>query len=137
MESKLLPKGFILNNEMLEVETKRVAGWPLTAILLIISIFAPIFFLISIPALLFSLSADKTIYAITNQRVIVKNGLLSTNIIQCPISKIQNVDLKLGWMAKAGDIKFDTAGGFGKELIWQGVNQPQEVFNKISQIIHK
>lgn len=137
MESKYLPAGFLNKDEVLQFETKKVSNPILPLILVPLSFFMwPLFFL-SIPALWYYLEAEKTVYAITNQRVLVIRSFLGKKITQCPLSKIQNINMQKGWMATAGDIKFDTAGGPNKELNWDIINNPENVLSIISPVIHK
>ena len=64
------------------------------------------------------------------------SGLLNKSRIIIPIAKIQNIDLKTSFVQQLGTIRFDTAGTSYKEMIWQGIRKPQEIFNQVSSVIH-
>ena len=77
------------------------------------------------------------IYAITDKRIIVIKGLLTKSIAECPLTKIQNINVKIGLISDFGNILFDTAGGPLKELLWLNIYKPQEIYRIVSTIINK
>lgn len=138
---KILPSKIIIPEEKIYMELKpaRFNWYWFPVFLCIVSIPMPVFFFISLPILLIvDASYRARVYAITNKRVIITSGVLTKKIKECPIIKIQNIDLQIPWGSlNTGNIAFDTAGTPFKEIVWEVVKNPRDVHQKISSIIHK
>jgi len=138
---KILPSGTLHTGEKLyfEIRPYKVFYYLFPAVLAITSFFWPLVWVITIITFLISHAQWKNrIYAITNKRVISLKGIVIKVSKECPIGKIQNVEVKSYWGSNnVGDILFDTAGGPFKELRWENIDKPRDIYNKISEIIHK
>ncbi|GEM_PF-1149373 len=136
-EPKKLPPNVVLPNEQIYLEVRPVlAPFYAPAIFLgIISLFVPFLWILTL-IVFFINSAQwtKVVYAITTRRVIQIQGLLVKEIKQCPLDKIQNFELKR--CGRAGTLSFDTAGAPFKEIVWENILHPQEVYDKVSLIVN-
>lgn len=140
-EPKLLSKKFILPEEKIYLELRPAAfNWLwLPTLFLIISLFNPCWLIITIPLLLIVDSLRRNrIYVITDKRIISAKGILNKHLAECPLTKIQNINLKIPWgSANTGNIAFDTAGTPLKEITWEIIKNPRDIYQKVSAIIHK
>ena len=154
-ESKLLPKDFLLPNEEIYLEIRPYWNdfFAPTVILGVITLCVAfsslvnsstsaswiMWLLVTIVTFFINKAQwEKAVYAITNKRVIKIKGLIAKDFKQCPLDKIQNIDLRVvGLNTALGHISFDTAGGTWKEIVWRYVIKPQDVYKKVSTILHK
>lgn len=80
------------------------------------------------------------VYVLTDQRIIRVRGVLSVQVFECPLQKIQQTDLilpltqRLFWL---GSIGFATAGTAVHEAYWLMIARPLEVHNKIVQTLRR
>jgi uncharacterized membrane protein YdbT with pleckstrin-like domain len=71
-----------------------------------------------------------TDYAITTERLHIRRGILSKNIQQTNIDRVQNVNTSqsiLERLLRVGDVDFDTAGTDDSEFAFSGVANPSGV----------
>ncbi len=136
---KLLPPGIVVPNEKIYLEIRRAAGESFgpTILIGIISIFVPLLWVLTLLVLLFQLAERKTVYAITTKRIIRMSGLVGKEIRQCPLDKVQNLSLNTSWGKGMGDVSFDTAGAPFKEIVWEGIYNPQKIYQKVSLILNR
>ena len=140
-EPKFLPRKLLLQNERiyLEVRPYCVSQFSLTILLIIISLFFPLVWF-SVPVVyLFQLGEWKnTVYAITTKRVLQIKGLIGKEVKQCGLDRVQNCELKVNWYAThIGTLSFDTSGTSFKEIVWTFVPTPRDIYNQISEILHR
>lgn len=80
-------------------------------------------------------------YILTNRRVLVKDGILSTNLTSAPYDKITHITVKEDFMPKMtygiGDITIHTAGPTPVEIDLLKVFQPMKVKNLIEELMIK
>jgi uncharacterized membrane protein YdbT with pleckstrin-like domain len=101
-----------------------------------------IFIIIGIPRLfsLIHLRHAKT-YILTNRRVLVKDGVFSTNLTSAPYDKITHITVKEDFLPKIaygiGDITIHTAGPTPVEIDLIKVFQPMKVKNLIEELMVK
>ncbi len=140
-EPKLLPKNMINPNEKIHVEAKQDPNVVFAApvVFILVSLLAPAALWISAPVLLITIASWRhQIFALTDKRAIHLKGILSKKMIECPLTKIQNIELHIKWgYGKTGSITFDTAGTTFKEMIWENVKNARTVYQRASQLIHK
>lgn len=139
---KILPKKILISGEKIYLELRPIAfDWYwFPGLLLVISFFWHPLFFFSIPVtVIVDYSYRGRVYALTNKRVIMTTvEFLAKRVKDCPLGKIQNVDLKVPFASlNTGDISFDTAGTPFKEIVWKTIKNPNDVHQKISSIIHK
>ncbi|MCG2708510.1 MAG: PH domain-containing protein [Candidatus Omnitrophica bacterium] len=138
---KILSLGTLLPEEKLYFEVRPFMGsfFGATSLFTIISLFWTPFWVITVITFFINRSQWKnTIYAITNKRIITQRGMIGKTYKECPLSKVQNIEVNVLWYnTKIGNILFDTAGGPVKELTWIDIKNPKDVHLKISDILHK
>ncbi|PSP62915.1 hypothetical protein BRC77_08560 [Halobacteriales archaeon QH_8_64_26] len=69
-------------------------------------------------------------YTITSEEVYRKTGILSRDVTQLRLDRVQNTQLSQSFVERLlsyGDIRIDTAGTGGTELVFEGIDRPQEV----------
>ena len=81
-----------------------------------------------------------TIYAVTDERVIVQRGILSKTYEDMPLTMITNVDMaqSLGNRAMGyGTLIFSTSGMGGKkaDMVWDAVPSPMTARRKIQEVM--
>jgi uncharacterized membrane protein YdbT with pleckstrin-like domain len=77
-----------------------------------------------------------TRYVITDRRLYVKHGIISRNVQQTRIERVQDVNYTQSLferLLQIGDVDFDTAAGDDYNFIFSGVAEPQEVVEKVDE----
>jgi uncharacterized membrane protein YdbT with pleckstrin-like domain len=81
-----------------------------------------------------------TTYSITNQRLHIKRGIVSRNLQQTRIERVQNVNITqsvLQRILQVGKVDFDTAGTDDADFSFDGVAQPEHVMKAVEQAQHE
>lgn len=71
-----------------------------------------------------------TVYTITNQRLRIQRGIISRDVQQTQIERVQNVNTSQGVIQRilqVGTVDFDTAGTGDADFKFIGVNNPEKV----------
>lgn len=71
-----------------------------------------------------------THYVVTNQRLRIRRGLLSRNVQQTRVERIQNVTTRQSVgerMLRVGTVEFDTASDEDGDFIFSGISNPNGV----------
>ena len=80
-------------------------------------------------------------YALTNKRVLIHRGLLSTKTISVDYHKITDVLVSEPFMDRilthSGHIAIDTAGTGGEEIVLKHVEKPYEIKKKLDELKDK
>lgn len=69
-------------------------------------------------------------YAITSEEVYKKTGILSRDVTQLRLDRVQNTSFSQSLVERLlsyGDIRVDTAGSGATELVFEDINRPDEV----------
>jgi uncharacterized membrane protein YdbT with pleckstrin-like domain len=77
-----------------------------------------------------------TTYAITDRRLHIKRGIISREIQQTRLERVQNVNYNQTFfqrMLQVGDVDFDTAGSGDYSFSFDGVADPEEVVQKVDE----
>jgi uncharacterized membrane protein YdbT with pleckstrin-like domain len=77
-----------------------------------------------------------TRYTITNRRLHIKRGIISREIQETRLERVQNVNYHQSVYQRAmqiGDVDFDTAAGDDYNFIFTGVSQPEEVVHQVGE----
>jgi uncharacterized membrane protein YdbT with pleckstrin-like domain len=80
-----------------------------------------------------------TSYVITNRRLHIKRGIVSRDIQETRLERVQNVNYNQGVLERilqVGDVDFDTAAGDDYNFIFAGVASPDEVVEKVDRATH-
>jgi uncharacterized membrane protein YdbT with pleckstrin-like domain len=75
-----------------------------------------------------------THYTITTRRLRIQRGLISREIQETRLERVQNVNYDqslLQRMLQIGDVDFDTAAGDDYNFIFAGVAQPEDVIRRV------
>jgi uncharacterized membrane protein YdbT with pleckstrin-like domain len=81
-----------------------------------------------------------TTYSITNQRLRIRRGLVSRNVQETRVDRIQNVNTDQGVLERilqVGTVDYDTAGPDDADFAFAGVGQPEKVARKVEQALHE
>jgi len=77
-----------------------------------------------------------TTYAITNQRLHIRSGLIAKREQQTRFERVQNVNTTqsaIQRLLRVGDVDFDTAGSDDSEFRFAGVNDPVKVVTAVDR----
>ena len=76
-----------------------------------------------------------TRYTITNRRLHVKHGMISRNVQETKIERVQDVNYRQSMfqrLMQIGDVDFDTAANDPDgDFVFAGVSQPERVVDKV------
>jgi uncharacterized membrane protein YdbT with pleckstrin-like domain len=82
----------------------------------------------------------RTTYSITSQRLTINKGLLSRDLHETRIDRVQNVNYRqslLERMLGIGDVDFDTAGGDDYDFSFLGVADPHGIVRTVDRAIRQ
>jgi uncharacterized membrane protein YdbT with pleckstrin-like domain len=77
-----------------------------------------------------------TTYTITNRRLNIKRGIVSREIQETRLERVQNVNYRQGVyqrIVQIGDVDFDTAAGDDYNFVFAGVADPGDVVHRVDQ----
>jgi uncharacterized membrane protein YdbT with pleckstrin-like domain len=77
-----------------------------------------------------------TTYTITDRRLNIKRGIVSREVQETRLERVQNVNYKQSVYQRAmqiGDVDFDTAAGDDYNFVFYGVANPAEVVHSVDQ----
>lgn len=77
-----------------------------------------------------------TVYSITNERLRIRRGLISKNVQQTDINRVQNVNTSQGPLERVlrvGKVDFDTAGTDDASFTFQGIANPEDIVAAVDQ----
>jgi uncharacterized membrane protein YdbT with pleckstrin-like domain len=80
-----------------------------------------------------------TTYTITDQRLTVEQGLLSREVHEAALDRVQNVRCRQSLVQRMlgiGTVEFDTAGGAEFEFALSGVEHPRRIARAIDRARH-
>jgi uncharacterized membrane protein YdbT with pleckstrin-like domain len=76
-----------------------------------------------------------TTYAITNRRLTIRSGLLSRELHECRLERVQNVNSRqhvLERLLGIGTVDFDTAAGAAYDFSFRGVEDPGGIIRTVN-----
>jgi uncharacterized membrane protein YdbT with pleckstrin-like domain len=76
-----------------------------------------------------------TTYTITNRRLTIRSGLMSREMHETRIERVQNVNVRqrlLERMLGIGTVDFDTAGGAAYDFSFRGVEDPGRIVRTVN-----
>jgi uncharacterized membrane protein YdbT with pleckstrin-like domain len=77
-----------------------------------------------------------TVYTITDRRLNIKRGIISRNVQETRLQRVQNVNFDQGVyerIMQIGDVDFDTAGTDDSNFTFAGVAQPEKVVQEVER----
>lgn len=105
-----------------------MAGWVIVVVLVILVV-----------ALLAGLiSRARTTYTITSERLTIHRGLVSRDMRQTRLDRVQNVNSRQSVLERllgVGTVDFDTAGGTGYDFTFHGVANPNEIVRTVDRAL--
>jgi len=75
-----------------------------------------------------------TTYTITDRRLNIKRGIVSREVQETRLERVQNVNYKQSVyqrLVQVGDVDFDTAAGDDYNFVFYGVANPDEVVHRV------
>ena len=81
-----------------------------------------------------------TRYAITNRRLHIRRGILSRNIEETRLDRVQDVRVKQGLgqrLIGVGTVDFGTSAESGAGFRFEGIANPDHVARQIDRVIHE
>lgn len=82
----------------------------------------------------------RTTYAITDRRLAIETGLVSRDLHQTRIERIQNVNCRQSLFERAlgvGTVDFDTAGEAEFDFCFRGVDDPRRIVRTVDRALHR
>jgi uncharacterized membrane protein YdbT with pleckstrin-like domain len=79
-----------------------------------------------------------TTYTITNRRLTIESGVLSRDLHQTQLARVQNVNLRqnlLERILRVGDVDFDTAASGDYDFAFHGVAAPREIVQTVDRAL--
>jgi uncharacterized membrane protein YdbT with pleckstrin-like domain len=81
----------------------------------------------------------QTTYSITNQRLTLRTGILSRDVHQTRLERIQNVNSSQSLferLLRIGTVEFDTAGEQQFDFAFRGVGSPAGIVRTVDRALH-
>lgn len=80
----------------------------------------------------------QTTYTITDQRLTIERGLMTRELYETRLERVQNVSLRQSLLERAlgvGTVDFDTAGGAQYEFAFRGVAEPRRIVRTVDRAL--
>jgi uncharacterized membrane protein YdbT with pleckstrin-like domain len=80
----------------------------------------------------------QTTYTITNQRLTIQTGLLSREMHETRLERVQNVNLRQSLperLLRIGSVDFDTAAGAEYAFSFRGVGEPRRIVRTVDRAL--
>jgi uncharacterized membrane protein YdbT with pleckstrin-like domain len=77
-----------------------------------------------------------TVYTITDRRLNIKRGIVSREVQETRLERVQNVNFSQSVyqrIVQIGDVDFDTAAGDDYNFVFAGVANPEDVVHRVDQ----
>jgi uncharacterized membrane protein YdbT with pleckstrin-like domain len=100
------------------------------------TVFAVVLAVIAITVLVGFIKRVATTYTITDRRLNIKRGIISREIQETRLERVQNVNYGQSVyqrLMQIGDVDFDTAGSDDYNFVFAGVADPAEVVHSVDQ----
>jgi len=92
--------------------------------------------IVAITILLGFIKRVATVYTITDRRLNIKVGIVSRNVQETRLQRVQNVNYNQGVYERVmqiGDVEFITAGSDESNFVFAGVAQPEQVVQQVER----
>lgn len=87
-----------------------------------------------------ALRCARTTYTITDQRLTIERGLLSREVHEAALDRVQNVRCRQSLIQRllgVGTVEFDTAGGAEFDFALTGVEHPRRIARAVDRVLHE
>ena len=104
------------------------------------TLFLMIIIICPIVLLIVRLEWKTSIYGLTTKRILKFKGIISKNIYESPISRVQDIRLKKSILQRifgCGTLIITTAGTAGEECKWVNLTKPEQTKNRIYSYLEK
>jgi uncharacterized membrane protein YdbT with pleckstrin-like domain len=101
---------------------------------------AAVLVVLAVTALLAFIRRMATTYTITSHRLTIRLGLLSRQVHDTRLDRVQNVGTSqslLDRMLGIGTVDFDTAGGAGFDFAFRGIADPEYIVHTVNQALQQ
>jgi uncharacterized membrane protein YdbT with pleckstrin-like domain len=105
-------------------------AWVIAAVLVVLALTALVGFIRRLA----------TTYTITSHRLTIRLGLLSRQVHDTRLDRVQNVGISqslLERMLGIGTVDFDTAGGAGFDFAFRGIADPETIVHTVNQALQQ
>jgi uncharacterized membrane protein YdbT with pleckstrin-like domain len=99
-------------------------------------VFVVVLVVLALTALVGFLKRISTTYSITDRRLHIKRGIISREVQETRLERVQNVNYNQGLLQRivqVGDVDFDTAGSGDYDFSFDGVANPEVVVQKVDE----
>jgi uncharacterized membrane protein YdbT with pleckstrin-like domain len=103
-------------------------GWVIVAVVVTLAVFA----------LIGLIRRKSTTYTVSNQRLTIQRGLLSRDLHETRLQRVQNVNVRqslLERLLRIGTVTFDTAGEAGFDFAFRGVADPRTIVHTVHEAV--
>jgi uncharacterized membrane protein YdbT with pleckstrin-like domain len=100
------------------------------------TVFVVVFVIVALTILVGFIKRVATTYTVTDRRLNIKRGIVSREIQETRLERVQNVNYRQGVFQRilvVGDVDFDTAGTSDSDFVFFGVASPADVVHKVDQ----
>jgi uncharacterized membrane protein YdbT with pleckstrin-like domain len=100
------------------------------------TVFLIVLVVIALTVLIGFVKRVATTYTITNRRLNIKRGIISREIQETRLERVQNVNYRQSVyqrIMQIGDVDFDTAATDGSGFVFAGVANPEGVVHRVDQ----
>jgi uncharacterized membrane protein YdbT with pleckstrin-like domain len=100
------------------------------------TVFLVVLVLVGLTVLAGFLKRVATTYTITDRRLNIRRGIVSREVQETRLERVQNVNYKQSVyqrVVQIGDVDFDTAAGDDYNFIFAGVANPDDVVHRVDQ----
>jgi uncharacterized membrane protein YdbT with pleckstrin-like domain len=99
-------------------------------------VFLIVFVGVALTVLIGFLMRIATTYTITDRRLNIRRGIVSREVQETRLERVQNVNYKQSLyqrLMQIGDVDFDTAAGDDYNFVFAGVADPSDVVHRVDQ----
>ena len=103
-------------------------GWVIVAVLAALAVVA----------LIGLIRRKATTYTISNQRLTIQKGILSRDLHETRLERVQNVNVRQSLferLLRIGTVTFDTAGEAGFDFSFRGVADPRTIVHTVHEAV--
>jgi uncharacterized membrane protein YdbT with pleckstrin-like domain len=100
------------------------------------TVFLIVLVIIALTVLIGFLMRVATTYTITDRRLNIRRGIISREVQETRLERVQNVNYKQSLyqrLMQIGDVDFDTAAGDDYNFVFAGVADPSDVVHRVDQ----
>jgi len=100
------------------------------------TVFLIVLVIVALTVLIGFIKRVATRYTITNRRLNIKRGIISREIQETRLERVQNVNYQQSVyqrIMQIGDVDFDTAATDDNSFVFAGVANPEEVVHRVDQ----